>query len=265
MSVAAITPAPCSSCTPSRARAPTIEPPPRPADRDRPVLGRHRHPVVVFGHHGRFAGDRVTQDGKAIDRADGEREEAIEILQAALQRLLQARALAHPPGQIAGRDLAVVVGLEADSLARQEPAQTVVVGERPVVHQAQVEPGRERVRVLRGHPALRGHPGVPESVGAVHLLEPKGLDEVLRRSGLLEDLDVAPALMTRSSGRFSASQLSTSAAGAPTSKTRALPAPTGRRRRRRRAPDRLRPLPSPARDRLNATRPCTSRRRRGSR
>jgi len=45
--------------------------------------------------------------------------EAVEVAQAALERLAEVRAFAQAPGQVAGRDLGVVVGLEADALAAQ--------------------------------------------------------------------------------------------------------------------------------------------------
>ena len=61
---------------------------------DGAVFGRHRHPVVGLGHHRVLAGDGIAHHGKAVGRADQERVEAIEILQAVLQRFLQAL---HPP------------------------------------------------------------------------------------------------------------------------------------------------------------------------
>ena len=75
------------------------------------------------------------------------------------------------------------------SLFSPDPAQPVVVRKRPVVDQAEVEPGRERVRVLRRHAALGRHPRVAKGVRPGHVREPKALDELPRRPGLLEDLD----------------------------------------------------------------------------
>ena len=86
--------------------------------RDGAVLGRHRDPVVGLGHDRRLAGDRVAQHGEAVARADRERVEAVQVVEAALERLLEGRALAQAPGEVAGRDLGVVVGLELDALAR---------------------------------------------------------------------------------------------------------------------------------------------------
>ena len=74
---------------------------------------RHRDPVVGLREHGRLAGDRVAQHGEAVDRADEEGVEAVEVVEAALERLLERGALAQPPGEVAGRDLGVVLGLEA--------------------------------------------------------------------------------------------------------------------------------------------------------
>src|SRR6266545_7959341 len=69
--------------------------------------------------------------------------------------------------------------------------QAIVVRERAVVYQAQVEPRRERMRPLGRHPALRRHPGVAEAVAAFDVAEPELLDECLRTTDLLVDLDHA--------------------------------------------------------------------------
>ena len=50
--------------------------------------------------------------------------------------------------------------------ARRTAPQPVVVRERAVVDQAEVEPGREGVGVLGRDPALGRHPGVPERVAS---------------------------------------------------------------------------------------------------
>ena len=89
--------------------------------RDRAVLGRHRHPAVGLGEHRRLAGDRVAQHGEAVDRADGEGVEAVQVHEAGAERLLEVVSLLEPPGQVAGRDLRVVVGLELDPLAGAGP------------------------------------------------------------------------------------------------------------------------------------------------
>ena len=72
---------------------------------------------------------------------------------------------------------------------RRRCAQAVVVRERAVVHEAEVEPGRERVRVLGGHPALGGHARVAERVAALQLAQLEALHELARRARLLVDLD----------------------------------------------------------------------------
>ena len=69
--------------------------------------------AITAGLHA--IGSRST--AKPSARPDRERVEAVEVIQAALERLLERRALAHAPGQIPGRDLGVVVGLEVDPLA----------------------------------------------------------------------------------------------------------------------------------------------------
>ena len=156
---------------------------------DRAVLRRHRHPVVALGHHRGFAGDRVAQHREPVRGPDGERVEAVEVDQAGLQRRLQRVALAQPPLQIPRRDLRVVLGLERDPLVAQHAPQAVVVRQRAVVHEAQVEAGRERMRALRGHLALGRHARVAEAVGAGHRGEVEALHEPARVARLLEDLD----------------------------------------------------------------------------
>ena len=85
-------PAPAPRSAPARCRA---------ACASARILGAERDPVVGLGHHRRLAGDRIAQHGEAVARADHEGVEAVEVVERALQRLLQAVALAHAPGQIA--------------------------------------------------------------------------------------------------------------------------------------------------------------------
>ena len=109
-------PAPCPSCRRARVGLPGDGMLGAGEHRDRPVLGGHRHPIVGLGQDRRFAGDRITQHREPVRRADGERVKAVEIVEAALERLLKRCAFAHPPGQVAGGDLGVVLGLKADAL-----------------------------------------------------------------------------------------------------------------------------------------------------
>ena len=64
-----------------------------------------------------------------------------------------------------------------------------MVRERAVVHEAQVEAGRERVRVLGRDAALGRHARVSERVAALHVVEPEALREPLGPAHLLVDLD----------------------------------------------------------------------------
>src|SRR5205807_5988851 len=97
--------------------------------------------------------------------------------------------LAHAPGQVARSDFAVAVGAKADALPAELATQTVVVREAAVVHEAQVEPSRERMRVVGRHSALGRHPRMPEGVRAAHLVESETADKRLRAPGFLVDLD----------------------------------------------------------------------------
>ena len=88
-------------------------------DGDRAPLGGHGDPVVGLGEHGRLARDRVAEDGEPVGGADEEGVEAVEVVEAALERLLERGALAQPPGEVPGGDLGVVLGPELDPLAPQ--------------------------------------------------------------------------------------------------------------------------------------------------
>ncbi len=156
---------------------------------DRVVLGCHRDPVVGLGEHRRLAGDRVAQHSEAVGRADRECVEAVEIVEATFERLLERRPLTESPREVAGSDLGVVLGLELDPLPPQCAAQRVVVRERAVVDEAQVEARRERVRALGRDPALGRHPRVAERVAAVQVRELERLRKHLGQPDVLVDLD----------------------------------------------------------------------------
>lgn len=156
------------------------------------VFGGHGHVLIGLGQHRRLAGDRIANHRKAVARADGEGVEAVQVLKALVQRLLQAIADAQPPGQVAGRDLRVVLGLEAHALLFEPLAQPVVVGQRAVMHQAQILSGRERVAAGHGHRALGGHAGMADDVRTLHRGQVEALDDGLGPANPLQDLDTAP-------------------------------------------------------------------------
>ena len=64
-----------------------------------------------------------------------------------------------------------------------------MVGERAVVHQAEIAPGGKGVRVLRCDGALGCHAGVADGVGARHRLQPEAGGDVFRQALLLVDFD----------------------------------------------------------------------------
>ena len=156
---------------------------------DRAVLRGHGDPVVGLGEHRGLAGEAVAQHREAVPGADCEGIEAVEVVERGLERLVERGAFAQSPGQIAGRDLGVVVGLEPDAVASQPGAQPVVVGQRAVVHEAEVEAGREGVGMLGRDRALGRHAGMAEAMRAVELGQPEAGHHVLRPALLLEDLD----------------------------------------------------------------------------
>ena len=59
--------------------------------RDGTVLGRHRDPVVGLCQHRRLARDRVAEHGEPVRGPDREGVEAVEVVEAALERLPEAR------------------------------------------------------------------------------------------------------------------------------------------------------------------------------
>src|SRR3546814_390980 len=93
----------------------------------------HGHPVVGLGQHRRLAGDLVAQHGEAVAGAHGEGIEAVEVLEPGLERLAEAGAFAQSIGEIAGRHLAVVIGLLLQAAVPQPLAQVIVVAERAVM------------------------------------------------------------------------------------------------------------------------------------
>ena len=174
---------------PARARAPTTRALGAGQHGDRAVLGRHRDPVVGLGHHGRLARDRVAQHREAVGRADRERVEAVEVLEAALERLLERRALAQPPRQVAGGHLGVVVGLELDALAAQPRRRRLWFESEPLwtrQRSSPVENGCECSVVTRLSVAIRVW---PSAWRARHVGERERRDELARRARLLVDLD----------------------------------------------------------------------------
>src|SRR5439155_12967644 len=118
-------------------------------DGNRAVLARHRDPVVRLGQYGRLARDGIAQHREAVRGPDGERIEAVEVAEAAFERLLERRPFAQPPREVAGGDLRVVLGRELDALALEAATQAVVVRERAVVHETEVAAGREGAGTLR--------------------------------------------------------------------------------------------------------------------
>ena len=61
---------------------------------ERSIFRPKRNPAIAFRHHGRLAGDRIAKDREAVRRPDEEGVEAVEIVEAALERFLERGALA---------------------------------------------------------------------------------------------------------------------------------------------------------------------------
>ena len=118
-------------------------------DRDRAELRGHCDPLVGLGHHRRLACDRVAQHREAVARADGEGVEAIEIIETALERLLEGRAFPRAARSgIRRRPRCRCRSAKWIPSRRASLPQPVVIRQRTVVDQAEVESGGERMRVV---------------------------------------------------------------------------------------------------------------------
>ena len=91
------------------------------------------------------------------------------------------------PHQVSGGHFAVVIGLEFDPFTLQPFTQAVVIGQGTVVHQAQVQPGGKRMRMLGGNRTFRRHSGVSQGVAALKVMQGKALHELPWRSFFLVD------------------------------------------------------------------------------
>ncbi|MCY1438717.1 hypothetical protein D9M71_549260 [compost metagenome] len=64
-----------------------------------------------------------------------------------------------------------------------------MVGQRAVVHQAQVGAGGKRVAAFHGHGAFGGHTGVTDDVAALHAAQAEALGDFFWQSHALENFD----------------------------------------------------------------------------
>jgi len=131
----------------------------------------------------------VAQDREAVTGADGEGVEAVEVRERSFQRLARLSPSCMRQVRYPAATSVSLSGAEADAAALQALAQPVVVGQRAVVHQAKIEPGRERVRVLGGNRALGRHAGMAEGMAAGDLAQAEAIDHSAGQTHLLVDLD----------------------------------------------------------------------------
>ena len=94
-------------------------------------------------------------------------------------------------GDVSGRDFGVIVAVEGNAGALQLAARTIVIGERAVVHQAEIARRAERVGMLARDAAFRRHAGVADGVAADHFVEAKARRDVGRQAGALEYFQMA--------------------------------------------------------------------------
>jgi hypothetical protein len=69
----------------------------------------------------------VAQHPEAVLGADHESVEAVEIIEAHFECIAEGQSLAHAPGEVAGGDLGVVLGLEVEPFALQDAAEIIMV------------------------------------------------------------------------------------------------------------------------------------------
>jgi hypothetical protein len=155
----------------------------------RAVFATESDVLLGFGHDGGLAGDGVAHHAEPVLGAHHEGEEPVEIAERAFQRLAQRRALLHPPCQVGRADLGVVLAFDADAVAAQLSPQRVVIGERPVVHEALVGPGGKRMRALGRHGGFGGHAGMADAMGARHGRQAKAVRDIAGQPHFLVDLD----------------------------------------------------------------------------
>ena len=157
--------------------------------RERAVLRGDRDPVVGLGDQRGLAGEAVAHDGQRVRRAHQEGVEAVELVEAQRERLLEGIALAHPPFEPAACGLGVAVAVEGDPQRLELAPQAVRVRQRAVVHQAPVLAGGVGVRVLGRDRRLGGHAGVRDQVRAREAREAVLVRDLLRRADVLVQVD----------------------------------------------------------------------------
>ena len=79
--------------------------------------------MIGFSHHCRFAGDRVTDNAKAVFGANNKGEKPVQVIKAGFQSLTQSCAVLHLPCEVGGPDFGVVLGFNVDAVAAQFAAQ----------------------------------------------------------------------------------------------------------------------------------------------
>ena len=136
----------------------------------------------------RLAANAVAHDGKPVPRAHGEGVEPVEIPETGAQRFVERQALGQPEGEVLGRHLAVVLGLDLLALPLQPLPQPEIVRQRAVMDEAHVVGGGEGVGALGGHRAFGRHAGVADGVGSGDTAQIILVDHLRRQALVLVDL-----------------------------------------------------------------------------
>jgi hypothetical protein len=106
--------------------------------------------LIGLGDERRLAREVVAHQGDLVSRRNQKGVEAIELPEAGFDGTRERVPTSSPPLQEAARGFAIVVGFNVNALDFEPSPNHVVVGQRPVMHQAEVLTGRERMSVHRG-------------------------------------------------------------------------------------------------------------------
>ena len=118
-------------------------------------------------------------------------EAAVELVDGALEGVVEGLAALHPVREVDRDQLGVVAGLEAEPLLLEQPPQRVVVRELAVVDDRDVGErlGPERMAMGDGRDRLRRHPHVAEPVRAAERRDVVAGVRLMGVAGVLHDLE----------------------------------------------------------------------------
>ncbi len=139
--------------------------------RERAELRGDRDVVVRLGNHRGLAGEGVAHQRELVARSHQERKEAVEVLEGAVERGLEAVPLLETPVDVAARALGVAVTFETHAHPLQLAAEHAGIREGAVVHEAPVLSRGVRMCILRRYCRFGRHARVAHEMRAGHRAE----------------------------------------------------------------------------------------------